>query len=94
MSKNADKQNTVIDVGPSVMDRIKLGGGIAGAVLLVLFLAQNSEDANITILFKDFTMPLFFALLLAAVLGAFASMLFGFFRRRARRVERREDRRD
>lgn len=78
----------------SLMDNLKLGGGIAGGILLVLFLAQNFEDASINILWFEATMPLFFALLLAAVLGAVATFAFGFFRRRARRVERREERRN
>ena len=84
----------IADDQRSLMDNIKLGGGIAGALLLILFLIQNSEKARINVLWMEFQMPLFFALLLAAVLGACASMLFGFFRRRARRVERREDRRN
>ena len=92
-----DRQTSGSDISGderSLMDNLKLGGGIAGALLLILFLIQNSEEARINVLWMEFQMPLFFALLLAAVLGAFASMLFGFFRRRARRVERREDRRD
>lgn len=74
----------------SLTENVRLGLGIAGSVLLLLFLVQNFEDANINLLWFEFTMPLFFALLAAAILGALASMAFGFFRRRAKEAEQKE----
>ena len=43
---------------------------IAGAVLLVLFMALNSQSVTVHFIFGTVDMPLIFALLIAAVLGA------------------------
>ena len=62
--------------GRSLTDNLKIGGGIAIIAAFVIFLFQNTEDAEISFLFWDSTMPLFFALLLAAGLGALIMWLF------------------
>jgi uncharacterized integral membrane protein len=43
--------------------------GIA-VLLVVIFIAQNSQEVKVKFLFVDTTTPLIFALLIAAVLGA------------------------
>jgi uncharacterized integral membrane protein len=94
MSSDRDRRSqrdseTTQDETPSrsLADNIRFGLGIGGGALLVLFLAQNFEDASINLLWFEFTMPLFFALLMAAVLGALATMALGFFRRRAKEAQ-------
>jgi uncharacterized integral membrane protein len=53
------------------------------AVLLVLILiAQNSQEVKVKFLFVDTTTPLIFALLLAAVLGAVIGFVGPLVRRR------------
>ena len=69
--------------GPGVVDRIRLGLGIAGAILLVIFLVQNLDSTEIKLLFWSWDMPLIFALIASAVLGALAWGIVGFFRRRS-----------
>jgi uncharacterized integral membrane protein len=76
--------------GRSLTDNLKLGGGIAIVAALVIFLLQNLEDANVTFLFWEWTFPLFFALLLAAGLGAIVSWMFTTFRGRAARKRQEE----
>jgi uncharacterized integral membrane protein len=71
--------------GRSLTDNLKLGGGIAIIAALVIFLLQNLEDADVTFLFWEWTFPLFFALLLAAGLGAIVAWMFTTFRGRAER---------
>jgi uncharacterized integral membrane protein len=43
---------------------------IVGGVVLVLFMALNSQKVTVHLIFATFDMPLIFALLIAAVLGA------------------------
>jgi uncharacterized integral membrane protein len=74
----------------SIMSQVRLWGGIACAVLLVIFLVQNLEDANVEFLFWNLEMPLIFALIGAAALGAVAVQVFGYLRRRAKDEEQRE----
>jgi uncharacterized integral membrane protein len=69
--------------GPGVLDRVRLGIGIVGALLLVLFLLQNLQDAEINFLWFTWDMPMVFALVASAVLGALAWGIVGFFRRRS-----------
>jgi uncharacterized integral membrane protein len=76
------------------MSRIRLGAGIGGLGLLIIFLLQNLQTSTVHFLWFDWEVRTVFALLAAAICGALASMLFGFFRRRARRSERRDARRD
>jgi len=76
--------------GRSVGDNLRLGGGIAVVIAALVFLLQNTEDAEVTFLFWDWTMPLFFALLSAALLGGLATWLFTTFRGRAARRRQEE----
>ena len=71
--------------GRSLADNLKLGGGIAVIAAFIIFLLQNTEDAEVTFLFWEYTTPLFFALLLAAALGAIIAFLFATFRGRRQR---------
>ncbi len=41
----------------------------AAVVVAILFIFQNTDETNVKLLFADVTMPLFFALLLAVLLG-------------------------
>jgi uncharacterized integral membrane protein len=43
---------------------------IVGGVVLVLFMALNSQKVKVHLIFATVEMPLIFALLIAAVLGA------------------------
>lgn len=74
----------------SLVGQIRLWGGIGGAALLVLFLVQNLDDARVRFLFWKFDIPLIFALIASAILGAVAVQVFGFFRRRAKEAALRE----
>ena len=86
MSMDDDRDQLVEQLpGRSLTDNLKLGGGIAIIAAFVIFLLQNTEDADVTFLFWEWTTPLFFALLLAAALGAIISWLFTTFRGRAAR---------
>jgi uncharacterized integral membrane protein len=72
------------------------GGAIAtlgGLGLLVVFMFQNTEDVTVTLLFFEFTWPLWLVVLLSAVIGALVWFGLGVLRRHRRRKERREDRR-
>src|SRR3990172_1321912 len=73
----------------SFLGQIRLWGGIAGAALLVLFLVQNLQEAEVNFLWFEWNVRLIFALIGSAVLGAIASMLIGFFRRRSQQAEMR-----
>lgn len=48
----------------------KLWAAVAATLLLLIFVAQNSRDEEITFLFATVNTPLFFALLVAGLLGA------------------------
>jgi uncharacterized integral membrane protein len=73
------------------------GGAIAalsGLALLGVFMAQNTEDVDVSFLAWDFTWPVWLLTLGAAVLGALVWFGVGLLRRHRRRKERRDDRRD
>jgi len=73
----------------SFLGQVRLWGGIAGAALLILFLVQNLQQAEVNFLWFEWNVRLIFALIGSAILGAIASMLFGFFRRRSQQAETR-----
>ena len=77
---------------------VKLGGGaiaaISGAVLLVIFMVQNTEDVTVEFLWWDFTWPLWLLILFSAAFGALIWLGLGVIRRHRRRAERRDDRRN
>jgi uncharacterized integral membrane protein len=56
------------------------------AVVAGVFVLQNTEDTNVKLLFAEFEMPLFFALLLATLLG----IAIGWLTPKVRRDSRRE----
>jgi uncharacterized integral membrane protein len=78
--------------------RLALSAGtiatIGGGALLVIFMAQNTDEVNLQFLFWDFDWPLWLVVLLSATVGALVWLGLGILRRHRRRVERREARRD
>jgi uncharacterized integral membrane protein len=77
---------------------VRLGAGaigsIAGGGLLLIFMLQNTTKVTLHFLFWNFHWQLWVLVLVSAVLGALVWFSLGVMRRRARRKERREDRRD
>lgn len=67
----------------------KLNAGVIGLVLaaaaLLAFVVQNTEDATFNWLMIEITMPLWLALVIAAVLGAVIANLGGWMLRRRNR---------
>lgn len=61
--------------------RWRLWAAAIAAVLLIIFIAQNSQEVRVDFLFVEATTPLIFALLVAGVLGA----LIGWLAPRVRR---------
>jgi uncharacterized integral membrane protein len=74
-----------------------IGGGaiatIGGLGLLVVFMAQNTDDVTVHFLAWDFTWPVWLVILLSAVVGAFVWLGLGILRRHRRRKARRAARR-
>lgn len=64
----------------------RLNAGLIGIVLAVIalgaFVVQNTEDATFNWLMIEITMPLWLALVIAAVLGAVIANLGGWLLRR------------
>lgn len=56
-------------------------------VAFVVFIAQNTEDAEVTWLFFDATVPLWLALLAAGVVAVIIAEIGGWLWRRSRRPE-------
>jgi uncharacterized integral membrane protein len=95
-----DDPNDAVPEGRGVGEYRREGPGgkavvtiVAGVLLVILFL-QNLDDANIDFLFWDWDVAIGAAILVAAGLGFVLGWGFAWLRRRARRLERREDRRD
>jgi uncharacterized integral membrane protein len=68
------------------------GGAIAalgGGGLLVVFMAQNTQDVTLQFLFWSFTWPLWLLILVTAALGSLLWIGLGVLRRHRRRVARR-----
>ena len=76
---------------------IRLSGGaiaaIGGGVLLVIFMAQNTDKVTLEFLFWDFRWPLWLVVLLSATIGALIWLGLGVLRRHRRRADRRDARR-
>ena len=74
----------------------RLSGGalaaLTGGGLLVVFMAQNTENVTLNFLFWSFTWPLWLLTLVTAVLGSILWIGLGVLRRHRRRVARREAR--
>jgi uncharacterized integral membrane protein len=66
------------------------GLGVA-LLLVIIFIAQNSQKVKVKFLFVDTTTPLIFALLIAAILGIVIGYITPLVRERGRR---RDDDRD
>lgn len=62
----------------------KVIGGVGVLVLALIFIVQNTNDAEITFLFWDFTVGLWFGLLIAMLLGMVIGWLLPKFLRRKR----------
>ena len=79
-------------------DGARLGGGaiasLTGVGLLVVFMAQNTQDVTLEFLVWDFTWPLWLLTLVSALVGALVWFGLGVLRRHRRRKERRADRRE
>ncbi len=69
-------------------------GSLVGGGLLLIFMIQNTQKVTLHFLVWDFTWQLWFLVLISALLGALVWFSLGVMRRRARRKERRADRRD
>ena len=62
--------------------RWRLWGAAIATVLLIIFVAQNSQEVRVDFLFVEATAPLVFALLIAGVLGALIGSLVPRVRRK------------
>jgi uncharacterized integral membrane protein len=80
--------------GRSFLGNVRLWGGLGAGALLILFLVQNLQKVEVNFLWMSYEIQMIFALLIAAGLGALTFFFLGVLRRRARRKERREDRRN
>lgn len=65
---------------------VAAGAGVGG---LGLFMAQNTEDVQVSFLIWDFTSPLWLVILASAMVGALVWFGMGVLRRRRRRKARR-----
>ena len=82
---------------PNEPNRSRLSGGaiasIGGGALLVIFIAQNTEQTRVHFLVWSFTTPVWLLTIVTAVLGAIVWIGLGVLRRHRRRKERRAERR-
>jgi uncharacterized integral membrane protein len=96
-STSQSEVRAILDDAGSEVEGIKLSGGAlaaaGGIALLVIFMAQNTQDVTLQFLFWDFTWSLWFVVLLSAAIGAFVWIGLGVLRRHRRRVARRAARR-
>jgi len=67
----------------SIIDWIKLGIGIVGALALIVFFVQNRGEVNINFLWMEWSAGLIWALLASAILGALSAVAFATIRGRA-----------
>ena len=61
---------------------MRLVGGLGAVGLLVLFLLQNLQDAEINFLWFEWNIPVIWALLASAAIGALAAFAFSTLRGR------------
>jgi uncharacterized integral membrane protein len=98
--REGDDPNDAVPEGRGLGEyrREGLGGKaitlILVGVLLIIFVLQNLEDANVDFLFWEWDIAIGAVILVAAALGFVLGWGFAWMRRRARRLDRREDRRD
>ena len=91
MSREMEERNRVtepVEEARSTTDNIRLGIGAAIVIALIVFFAQNFDDAEISFLWFGWTMPLVFALLASAAFGGIATWLFTTLRGRSDRKRR------
>jgi uncharacterized integral membrane protein len=78
--------------------RSRLSGGLVatlvGGGLLIVFMAQNTQDVTLQFLCWSFTWPVWLFTPVVAVLGAIVWIGLGVLRRHSRRVARRAARGD
>lgn len=78
--------------------RQRLSGGavasLVGLVLLIIFIAQNTEEIRLHFLAWTFSWPLWLYTIVVAAFGALVWIGLGVLRRHRRRKERREYRRE
>jgi len=88
---------TMSETGPAEADKSSAGlsGGailmLSGLGVLVVFMAQNTEDVRVSFLLWDFTWPVWLLTLGSALLGALIWFGAGVVRRHRRREDRGED---
>ena len=75
--------------------RLGLGAiaSFVGVGLLLAFILQNTKSVDVDFLFWTFTWPLWFLIVVSALLGALVWFGLGVARRHRRRATRRENRR-
>ena len=59
--------------------------GVLAAVALIVFIAQNTDDAEVNFLGWDWNLPLFLLLLITIVLSVICSEIVGWYLGRQRR---------
>lgn len=64
------------------------------AVVVLVFVIQNSQEVEVDFIFATTSTPLFFVILIAAALGALIGWLFPHVRRDRRRERNERDRHD
>lgn len=62
--------------------------GIIVAVLVIVFIVQNANDAQVTFAFWDGTVSLWIVIVISLILGALLDRIATWFMRRRRRVDR------
>ena len=70
--------------GRSLGASLRLWGSLGAGALLVIFLLQNLQKAEINFLWMSYNIRTIYALLIAAALGAIVALSIGYLRGRAR----------
>jgi uncharacterized integral membrane protein len=97
MRREPEDPNDAIPEGKPSFEYRREGAGLksvalgTAALLLVIFVLQNLDDANIDFLFWDWNVAIALAIGIAAVLGFVIGWSVNHVRRRARRARRAED---
>lgn len=96
MRREQDDPNDAIPEGKQTFEYRRENTGLksvalgTAVLLLVIFIFQNLDDANIDFLLWDWDVATALAIGIAAVLGFVIGWSFNWLRRRARRTRRRE----
>jgi uncharacterized integral membrane protein len=95
--REPEDPNDAIPEGKPTYEYRRESGGLksvalgTAALLLVIFILQNLDDANIDFLFWDWDVAIALAIGIAAALGFVIGWGFNRLRRRAKRSKRPED---